>query len=101
MKGRGGGGGKKRDAGQGFKGISPYTPAGPGFNTPLHYAYLQTFRRFKFLFFGLDQDMATTWPYNWSPELILGAFRTIFEPGPFEEVLGPTLAKHQPKTAKN
>ncbi len=25
-------------------------------------------------FWGLDQETATKWPYNWSPELILGAF---------------------------
>jgi hypothetical protein len=29
-------------------------------------------------FFGLDQDMATKWPYTGSPGFILGAFCTIF-----------------------
>ena len=40
--------------------------------------YLQSLRHFKFKFFGLGQEMATRWPYNWSPGLILGAFCTIF-----------------------
>ncbi len=31
-----------------------------------------------FCSFGLDQEMAMTWPSNWSPELIPGVFCTIF-----------------------
>ena len=42
-----------------------------------HMIYLQSLRQFKFCF-ALDQEMATKWPYNWSPGIILGAFCTIF-----------------------
>ncbi len=45
----------------------------------LKVTYLQSLRHFKLKFFGLHQEMATTWPYNWSPELILGAFCTMFQ----------------------
>jgi hypothetical protein len=31
---------------------------------------------------------------------MLHAFCTIFEPDPFKEVMGPTLAKNRPETAK-
>ncbi len=34
---------------------------------------------FLFKFFGLDQELATEWPSNWSTGLILGAFCTISE----------------------
>jgi hypothetical protein len=60
--------------------------------------YLQSFRHFKLFFFGLDQDMATTWTYIWSPELISGALFTFFEPGPLERVPGPSLAGKWPET---
>ncbi len=33
---------------------------------------------FCILVFGLDQELATKWHYNWSPGLILGAFCIIF-----------------------
>ncbi len=33
-------------------------------------AYLQSFHHFEFKFFGVDQEIATTWHCNLSPELI-------------------------------
>jgi hypothetical protein len=41
-------------------------------------AYLQSFRHLLLFVFGLDQETATTWPYTWFPELLSGAFCTIF-----------------------
>jgi hypothetical protein len=65
-------------------------------------AYCQLSSHFSFKFFGLDQELATEWPYNCYTGLILGAFCIIFASlTPFKGVLGPTLAKNRRKTAKN
>ncbi len=45
-----------------------------------------------------DQKMLTKRPSNWSPGLILSAFRTVFEPDPLERVSGPSSAGNRPKT---
>ncbi len=47
---------------------------------------------------GLDQEMDSNWPYNWSPGFISGVFAPFFEPYPLERVSGPSLAGKWPKT---
>ncbi len=51
-------------------------------NASLWFIYLQSFRHFAFKFLFLDQEIATKWPYNWSPGLISGAFCIIFRAWP-------------------
>ncbi len=56
-------------------------------------AYLQSFHHFDFKFVGLDQGMATTWPWNWSPGLIQGAFCIMFRARPVGTGLGAQLGR--------
>ena len=53
---------------------------------------------FKFLLVGPDQTMVMKRPYNWSPELLVGPFCTIFQAQPVGTGLG---AKFGRKPAKN
>ncbi len=48
---------------------------------------------FDLSFVGQDHEMATKWPYNWSPGLILAAFRTIFLAWPVGTGLGAKLGR--------
>ncbi len=53
------------------------------------------------LFFGLDQDMATKWFYNWSSGLILGAFCTMIRASPVGAGLGAKFGRERRETNQN
>ncbi len=57
-------------------------PPGPGMLTPNHSVI------FHVSFLGLDQEMATKWPHDWSPVLSV----TVFEPDPLERASWPSVA---------
>ncbi len=51
-------------------------------------------------FFGLDQELATNWSYNWFPGLILGAFCTIFRACPVGVGLGAKFGREMTEKDK-
>ena len=56
---------------------------------------------FYILVFGLDQEFATKWLYNWFTELILGAFCTIFRAWPLGAGLGAKLGREMAEKDEN
>jgi hypothetical protein len=63
--------------------------------------YLQSLRHSKVKLFGLDQEIATTCPLHWSPELILGAFCTIFGGGPVGTGVGAKVGREMTEQKQN
>ncbi len=55
----------------------------------------------QFGFFGLDQDMASKWPYTWSPGLIEGVFSTIFRAWPVGAGLGAKFGRNMVENRRN
>ncbi len=63
-------------------------------------SYLQSLRHLKFDFFSINQDMATTWPFNWSPEQIIRAFCTICRARPVGTGLRAKLGRKMVEKTK-